>query len=119
MGINFERLKMIDEQQKDVHSTTILKELSDIKANLAVNSNETANIKASISEIKSDMKEIKNDFVNRREFNEALKAIREEFNPNDKESRIRSLERFRWLLMGGLAAFQSIADYILYLMLKK
>lgn len=59
---------------------TVLKELSDIKASLAVNTNETANIKSSISEIKSDMKEIKNDYIVRREFNEALKDIKEQLN---------------------------------------
>lgn len=60
------------------HLGTILKELSDIKASLAVNTNETANIKASIGEIKGDMKEIKNDFVSRREHNDSIKATKEE-----------------------------------------
>lgn len=59
-------------------STAILKELSDIKANLAVNSNETANIKASIGEIKIDIREIKNDYIARREFTDALIQVRKE-----------------------------------------
>jgi hypothetical protein len=59
----------------------ILKELSDIKASLAVNTNETANIKSNMAEIKGDIKEIKNDFVSRREFNEALKEIRIQISP--------------------------------------
>lgn len=69
----------MDSQQelKQEHNfTAILKELSDIKASLAVNTNETANIKASIGEIKGDIKEIKNDYVIRREFNESLVEIR-------------------------------------------
>ena len=37
-----------------------------------------ANIKLSISEIKADIKEIKNDYVIRREFNEALVAVRDD-----------------------------------------
>jgi hypothetical protein len=57
----------------------ILRELSDIKAALAVNTSETGNIKTSINEIKGDMKEIKMDFVNRREFNETTNALRKEF----------------------------------------
>ncbi len=59
-------------QLSNPHSATILKELSDIKANLAVNSNETANIKQSISEIKVDVREIKDDSVTRREFSDAM-----------------------------------------------
>jgi hypothetical protein len=62
----------------------LMKELSDIKASLAVNTNETQNIKSSITEIKIDIKEIKNDFVNRREFAEAIKDIREEISPLKK-----------------------------------
>lgn len=62
----------------------IMKELSDIKASLAVNTNETQNIKNSIAEIKSDMKEIKTDFINRREFNEAIVAVYEQISPLKK-----------------------------------
>lgn len=57
---------------------SILKELSDIKANLAVNSNETQNIKTTIGEVKTDLKEIKNDFVNRRELGDILKPNMED-----------------------------------------
>ncbi len=61
-------------------STAILKELSDIKANLAVNNSETINIKTSIAEIKIDIREIKNDYIARREFTEALVQIRGELS---------------------------------------
>ena len=61
-----------------------MKELSDIKASLSVNTNETQNIKASISEIKVDIKEIKTDFVGRREFTDAINAIREQIQPLKK-----------------------------------
>ena len=60
------------------HLGTILKELSDIKASLAVNTNETANVKASVNEMKADIKEIKNDFVSRREHSDSLKAAKDE-----------------------------------------
>lgn len=42
----------------------VMKELSDIKSSLAVNTSETQNIKGSIAEIKSDIREIKTKFVN-------------------------------------------------------
>ena len=64
-------------EQTNTQSSAILKELSDIKATLAVNTAETVNIKITIGEIKADIKEIKNDFVSRREFNETLKDVRE------------------------------------------
>ncbi len=56
-------------------STAILKELSDIKSSLAVNTNETANIKQRVTELQVDVKDIKNDFINRREFNEQITAL--------------------------------------------
>jgi len=68
---------MSQEEQQNGNTGAILKELSDIKASLAVNTNETANIKARVSEIGTDIREIKNDYVIRREFNESLKDIRE------------------------------------------
>jgi hypothetical protein len=62
----------------DTNQSVLLKELSDIKASLAVNTSETANIKGSITEIKSDIREIKADFVSRREFNDGLASVRAE-----------------------------------------
>lgn len=43
---------------KNNHSA-ILRELSDIKSSLSVNTNETSNIKASVTEIKADVKDLK------------------------------------------------------------
>lgn len=63
---------------------SLMKELSDIKASLAVNTNETQNIKKSMDEIKSDIREIKNDFVNRRELNEIITAVYEQISPIKK-----------------------------------
>src|SRR3990167_10469520 len=95
-----------EQQNLAANHGTILKELSDIKASLAVNTNETQNIKSSIVEIKQDIREIKTDFVTRREFNEAIKTIRDETPVKDHEDRIRLLEQFRWQLAGGLVAMQ-------------
>jgi predicted nucleic acid-binding Zn-ribbon protein len=62
----------------------ILRELSDIKSSLAVNTSETSNIKVNMNEVKVDIKEIKNDKVSRRELNEAIKAINDELQPLKK-----------------------------------
>lgn len=72
------------EQTNNLHQAAMQKDLSDIKASLAVNTSETANIKANISEIKSDIKDIKQDFVNRREFTEGLETVRQEILPLKK-----------------------------------
>lgn len=65
----------MSDQPLNDQSTAILKELSDIKSSLAVNTNETANIKQRVTELQVDVKEIKNDFINRREFNEQITAL--------------------------------------------
>ncbi len=74
----------MNDNSQNTDSSAILKELSDIKSSLAVNTNETANIKSSISEIKSDMKDIKNDFITRREMTESMTLLREEVGPLKK-----------------------------------
>lgn len=66
------------------NQAAVLKELSDIKSSLAVNTNETANIKTSITEIKVDIKEIKNDFITRREMTDAVALISDQINPLKK-----------------------------------
>lgn len=72
------------ENTNNIHQTAIIKDLSDIKASLAVNTAETSTIKDNIKEIKTDIKEIKSDFVNRREFTEGLQTLREEISPLKK-----------------------------------
>lgn len=106
---------MDQEQTTATNQAAVLKELSDIKASLAVNTNETQNIKSSIIEIKSDIKEIKTDFVNRREFNEAMKAIREELplaTIKDHENRMRRLEWWGAIAVGFLYAIQAYFQFI-------
>ncbi len=65
----------MSDQVVNDQSSAILKELSDIKSSLAVNTNETANIKQRVTELQVDVKEIKNEFVNRRELSEKLKPL--------------------------------------------
>jgi len=64
----------------------ILKELSDIKASLAVNTSETANIKITIGEIKADIREIKTKTVSQEQHKELADVV------SDHEGRIRSNE---------------------------
>lgn len=72
------------EATSNLHQVAIQKDLSDIKASLAVNTNETGNINKSINRIESDIKDIKNDYVNRREFTEGLETVRSEVQPLKK-----------------------------------
>lgn len=65
-------------------STVIMKELSDIKTNLAVNTNETGNIKASLNDIKISVAAIQADFVSRREFNDRMTTVEEQISPMKK-----------------------------------
>lgn len=75
---------MSDDQGSNYQNTAILKELSDIKESLAVNTTETANIKLNINDIKTDMKDIKNAFVTRIEFVGAIKELKEQISPLKK-----------------------------------
>lgn len=77
-------------------TNSILKELSDIKSNLAVNANETTNIRNSLGEMRVDIKEIKSDFVSRRESNEAFKEIK------DTIVAIKKTEEAQDLVIDGL-----------------
>lgn len=38
---------------------------------------------------------------------------------NDHENRIRSIEQFKWQLIGGLLVLQAVEGILLYLILKK
>lgn len=86
--------EQINNQNNDSQSN-ILKELSDIKSFLAVNTNETSNIKSVVAEIKEDLKTIKNDFINRRELNEVVSSIHSEIAP---------LRKFIYSIIGILVA---------------
>ncbi len=85
---------------------TVLRELSDIKSSLAVNTNETANMGKNITEIKTDIREIKTDFVNRREFKEAIDDIHDQISP---------LKKWMYGLMSaiGLAVLAAILKLVI------
>lgn len=85
-------------------NSAVLKELSDIKSSLAVNTNETTNIKANINEIKSDIKDIKSDVVTRREFNDALNVMRKESNEyiTDIRRQLSSAKKLMWGALGAI-----------------
>lgn len=65
-------------------SVIIMKELSEIRTNLAVNTNETQNIKSTITEVKTSVSQIQQDFVSRREFNDRSSTIEEQISPLKK-----------------------------------
>lgn len=68
----------------------------------------------------NDIKRRLEDNVSRREFTEGMKIVREAIpNEDDHENRLRSLEQFKWQLVGGLIVMQFLSDYILYVVLKK
>lgn len=93
-------------QHSNFDTLNVMKELSDIKSSLSVNTSETQNIKQSIQEIKIDIKEIKNDYVARREFNETIAAVREEISP---------LKKFVYTIIGflGLAVLGAIINLVI------
>ena len=76
---------------------SILKELSDIKVSLGVNTNETQNIKSSIGEIKSDIHEIKANYITQEQHTQLVTNLNTHSSANDKttadhENRIRNNE---------------------------
>jgi hypothetical protein len=77
-------------------------------------------ISKDITVIKADIKEIKSDFIARREFNDAISTLRKQIvNPSDHESRIRALETRVWKFIGALVVAQSvIIPVILYMFYK-
>ena len=99
-------------QISNYQSTAILKELSDIKSNLAINSTETANIKATIQEIKNDVKEIKGDVITRREHNELIKLV------NDQGKQLQNLEYWQIKVSAYATAIAIIVSYLFKLFTK-
>lgn len=91
-------------EETNNHNSTVLKELSDIKASLAVNTNETANIKQRVTELQVDIKEIKNEYINRREFNETITTLG---IPSIKKD-VDDLKQYRWKLAGIVALAGSL-----------
>ena len=99
---------MTEEPQSQPHNAAMLRELSDIKASLAVNTVETANIKLTISEIKADLKIFQASFVTHEEFKSFVEADK------DKEIRLRSLEKNVWKAIGALAILEIALPVVLY-----
>ncbi len=92
--------------QSSTDTSAILKELSDIKANLAVNSSETVNIKTTISEIKVDLREIKSNFVTQTQHKVLVDALA------DHENRIRANETFDDTLTGKMWGIGVLVSFV-------
>lgn len=78
------------------HYVSILNELSTIRISLTENTTETRNIKSDISNIKDSIKEIRDNYIPRREFDDAFRTIREEISP---------LRRFVYGIIGTISLF--------------
>ena len=84
---------------ENIGNGNIMKELSDIKTSLAVNTSETQNIKETVNEVKKDIKEIKTSYITQ----EQHKILCD--SANDHEIRIRSNEKnITQILTWGSAA---------------
>ncbi len=88
------------------HNSAILKELSDIKASLAVNTSETANIKSTIGEIKQDIREMKSDSVSRREYTDTVNAM------SALKGDVETLKEFRWKLAGITSLAAALMTFV-------
>lgn len=104
---------MTEDNQQTNHGT-ILKELSDIKASLAVNTSETGNIKVTIAEIKQDIREIKGETISRREFTETISAL----SIQSLRADVETLKEFRWRLAGITSLAAAGMTFIGQLILK-
>ena len=83
-----------------------MKELSDIKSSLAVNTSETANIKTSIVEIKTDIKEIKTRYITFEQHKEV------QDNAKELRTDVEGLKTFRDTLIGKIWGIGVIAGFV-------
>jgi len=91
---------------QDHPSTVIMKELSDIKTNLAVNTNETQNIKSTMAKVEASVNQIQSDFVSRREFNDRMTNVEDQISP---------MKKIMYGLMGtiGLAVLGAVLKLVI------
>ena len=93
-------------------STIVMKELSDIKEKLAVNTTKTVVIESMVYGIQTDLKIFQSSFAT----NEDLKSLVTDIN--DHETRLRAVESNVWRAIGALAVCQiiiiPIVLYIIY-----
>ena len=90
------------EQSRD----NIMKELSDIKSSLAVNTNETSNIKATVNEIKQTIKDIQNRYITQEDHKILSDTV------FDHETRIRKLELWGAIALGAILLFEILVRFI-------
>lgn len=89
----------------------IMKELSEIKTNLAVNTSESKTTSETIREIKQDIKEIKSLYITRSEHDIFAKSISD--TDKDHEERIRTNEGYIRYGLGALGITQfGVAVYL-------
>ena len=90
----------------------IMKELSDIKTSLAVNTTETQNIKETINEVKTDVKEMKKNYINQEQHNELIKRVSTlEDKTEAQENSTTTLKVMMTIGVGLLTLLTSILVY--------
>lgn len=108
--------------ENEPQSTIVMKELSDIKEKLAINTTQTSNVAANVDEIKRDVKTLPSIFINRSEYDarhkelELLIQVSGKTNA-DHEERLRSIESKVWRAIGALAVAQIVVLPILFYLL--
>ena len=95
----------INNPQND-NQNNILSELSDIKQTLATSTEATSNMKESITEIKADIKEIKNRYITIDQHKEVLECER------GIKADVENLKSFRDTLQGKMWGIGMLAGVI-------
>ena len=117
-----------DQTNSNNHQSILMRELSDIKAALAVNTNETANIKLNLAELKTDIKDLKLNVADRVSLLEQEKMnkadadkLLEEANKvhEDLQKRIRKLEDWKIWVVAYTSGIAGVLYFILDYFFKK
>lgn len=90
------------------NTSAIMRELGDLKRDLAINSTKTEGIEKSVSKIEETIK----DYPNRREFNLVVDRL------NSIESDVGTLKEFRWKLAGVTAMSAAVMTFAGQLLIK-
>jgi seryl-tRNA synthetase len=94
----------------------IMKELSDIKTSLAVNTSETQNIKDTINEVKSDVKEMKKNYINQEQHNELIKRV--SALEDKTEAQENSTTTLRVMITIGIGILTLLTSVLIYHVVK-
>lgn len=103
----------------------LLERLADIKQGLAVNTVKTTSIESAVSDIKSELKDIRLSFITHAEYETRHKLIQDDIQAleikTDKiETRLIILENFKSILIGGLLVINAVyLPILIWLVIKQ